>query len=81
ADPLRSVVVSVTKFNAGFAHNVIPNDATFAGTVRTLDPEVRTLAETRFRQIVEGLVAAHGAEAEISFHRNYPVTVNHPDET
>ncbi|WP_439872388.1 M20 aminoacylase family protein [Rhizobium leguminosarum] len=81
ADPLRSVVVSVTKFNAGFAHNVIPNDATFAGTVRTLDPEVRTLAETRFRQIVEGLLAAHGAEAEISFHRNYPVTVNHPDET
>ncbi|EJC81543.1 amidohydrolase [Rhizobium leguminosarum bv. trifolii WSM2297] len=81
ADPLSSVVVSVTKFNAGFAHNVIPNDATFAGTVRTLDPEVRTLAETRFRQIVEGLVAAHGAEAEISFHRNYPVTVNHPDET
>lgn len=81
ADPLRSVVVSVTKFNAGFAHNVIPNDATFAGTVRTLDPEVRTLAETRFRQIVEGLVAAHGAEADISFHRNYPVTVNHADET
>jgi hippurate hydrolase len=81
ADPLRSLVVSVTKFNAGFAHNVIPNDATFAGTVRTLDPEVRTLAETRFRQIVEGLVAAHGAEADISFHRNYPVTVNHPDET
>ena len=81
ADPLRSVVVSVTKFNAGFAHNVIPNDATFAGTVRTLDPEVRTLAETRFRQIIAGLVAAHGAEAEISFHRNYPVTVNHPDET
>ncbi|TAZ37898.1 amidohydrolase, partial [Rhizobium ruizarguesonis] len=55
ADPLRSLVVSVTKFNAGFAHNVIPNDATFAGTVRTLDPEVRTLAETPFRQIVEGL--------------------------
>ncbi|MBB5664487.1 hippurate hydrolase [Rhizobium leguminosarum] len=81
ADPISSVVVSVTKFNAGFAHNVIPNDATFAGTVRTLDPEVRTLAETRFRQIVEGLAAAHGAEAEISFHRNYPVTVNHPDET
>ncbi|MGO8190223.1 amidohydrolase, partial [Rhizobium leguminosarum] len=58
-----SVVVSVTKFNSGFAHNVIPNDATFAGTVRTLDPDVRTLAETRFRQIIECLVAAHGAEA------------------
>ncbi|CAN7501891.1 M20 aminoacylase family protein [Rhizobium sp. LjRoot258] len=80
-DPLRSVVVSVTKFNAGFAHNVIPNDATIAGTVRTLDEEVRNLAETRLKQVVNGLVAAHGAEVDINFHRNYPVTFNHATET
>ncbi|MDM9627245.1 M20 aminoacylase family protein [Rhizobium sp. S152] len=80
-DPLRSVVVSVTKFNAGFAHNVIPNDATFAGTVRTLDEAVRDQAESRFRQIVDGIAAAHEAQAEINFHRNYPVTSNHADET
>ncbi|SCW88591.1 hippurate hydrolase [Rhizobium mongolense subsp. loessense] len=81
ADPLRSIVVSVTKFNAGFAHNVIPNDAQIAGTIRTLDAEVRDLAETRLKQIINGLVAAHGAQADISFHRNYPVTVNHATET
>ncbi|MEX2694208.1 M20 aminoacylase family protein [Rhizobium mongolense] len=81
ADPLRSVVVSVTKFNAGFAHNVIPNDAQIAGTIRTLNAEVRDLAETRLKQIINGLVAAHGAQADISFHRNYPVTVNHATET
>ncbi|MBW9114460.1 amidohydrolase [Rhizobium cauense] len=80
-DPLRSVVVSVTKFNAGFAHNVIPNDATIAGTVRTLDEEVRNLAETRLKQVVNGLVAAHGAEVDIEFNRNYPVTFNHATET
>ncbi|MBB3658905.1 hippurate hydrolase [Rhizobium sp. BK650] len=80
-DPLRSVVVSVTKFNAGFAHNVIPNDATFAGTIRTLDDEVRAQAEARLRDVVEGICAAHGAEADINFHRNYPVTFNHADET
>ncbi len=81
ADPLKSVVVSVTKFNAGNAHNVIPNDASFAGTVRTLEPEMRDLAEQRFRQIVSGIAASHGAKAEIEFHRNYPVTFNHADET
>ena len=81
ADPLRSVVVSVTKFNAGFAHNVIPNDAQIAGTIRTLDADVRDLAEARLKQIINGLVAAHGAEAAINFHRNYPVTINHPTET
>ena len=81
ADPLKSVVVSVTKFNAGNAHNVIPNDASFAGTVRTLEAEMRDLAEQRFRQIVSGIAASHGAKAEIEFHRNYPVTFNHADET
>jgi amidohydrolase len=80
-DPLRSVVVSVTKFNAGFAHNVIPNEAALAGTVRTLDPEVRDLAEQRLKQIVNGIAATHGAEAEVSYHRNYPVTFNHAAET
>ena len=80
-NPLRSVVVSVTKFNAGFAHNVIPNDATFAGTIRTLDDEVRAQAEARLRQVVDGICLAHGAEADINFHRNYPVTFNHADET
>jgi len=81
ANPLKSVVVSVTTFNAGNAHNVIPNDASFAGTVRTLDPEMRDLAEQRFRQIVTGIATSHGAEVEIEFHRNYPVTFNHADET
>jgi amidohydrolase len=81
ADPLRSVVVSVTKFNAGFAHNIIPNEAQIAGTIRTLDADVRDLAEARLKQIINGLVAAHGAEADINFHRNYPVTINHATET
>ena len=27
------------------------------------------------------LAAAHGATAKFDYHANYPVTVNHPDET
>jgi amidohydrolase len=80
-DPLASVVVSVTKFNAGFAHNIIPEQAVLAGTVRTLRPEVRDLAEARIKQISESLASAYGARVTISYGRNYPVTVNHRDET
>jgi amidohydrolase len=80
-DPLQSVVVSVTKFHAGQASNIIPDVATFGGTVRTLKPEVRDLAETRIREIVSGLAAAHGASANVSYARNYPVTINHTAET
>ncbi|QRM53358.1 M20 aminoacylase family protein [Sinorhizobium sp. BG8] len=81
ADPVSCLVVSVTKFNAGFAHNVIPEQATLAGTVRTLSNEMREEAEARIRQICAGLAAAHGAEIAVRYHRNYPVTVNHPGET
>ncbi len=35
-DPLDSVVLSVTQFHAGDAHNIIPQRAELAGTVRTL---------------------------------------------
>ncbi|NTG47194.1 amidohydrolase [Agrobacterium rhizogenes] len=81
ADPLKSVVVTVTKFNAGNAYNVIPDNAGFAGTIRTLDPAIRDLAERRFKQIVAGIAASHDAEVDIEFQRNYPVTFNHADET
>lgn len=80
-DPLSSIVVSVTKFNAGHAHNVIPHTATLGGTMRTLTPENRALGEARMKQIAEGIAAAHGATAQFSFHRGYPVTVNHGAET
>ncbi len=81
ADPLRSVVVSVTRFEAGTTHNIIPDSATLGGTVRSLSEDVRELAETRIRQIVEGLALAHGATTEIEYERNCPVTVNHDRET
>ena len=81
ADPVSALVVSVTKFNAGFAHNVIPGEAALAGTVRTLDPAMRDEAEARIRQICAGIATANGAEITVAYHRNYPVTVNHPEET
>lgn len=45
-DPLASVVVSVTKFNAGSAHNVIPEQAVLPGTMRALTQEVRDTASS-----------------------------------
>ena len=81
ADPIKNVVVSVTKFQAGTAYNVIPETALVAGTVRTLDGEIRELAARRVAEICAGLGAATGAEFALDYHRNYPVTSNHPHET
>jgi hippurate hydrolase len=76
ADPLDSLVVSVTQFHAGFAHNVIPGEAVVSGTVRSLRAETRALAERRLREIADGIGAIHGLTAEMAYMPNYPVTRN-----
>lgn len=81
ANPLRSVVVSVTQFHAGTTHNIIPEEALLAGTVRSLDEQVRDLAERRIAEIAEGIARAHGATVEFDYERACPVTVNHAEET
>lgn len=80
-NPLDSVVVSVTIFEAGTAFNVIPETATLRGTIRSLTDSTRDLAEKRLNDIVNALCTAYGATAEIEFRRGYPVTSNHDDQT
>jgi hippurate hydrolase len=80
-DPLHAGVVSVTTFNAGDTFNVIPQRAKITGTGRSLDPLVRDLLERRMREVVLIVAAAHGATAKLHYTRNYPVTVNHPEQT
>jgi hippurate hydrolase len=80
-DPIESLVVSITKFHAGDAMNVIPPTAELAGTVRTLSKEMRDAAETRVRETVENVAKALGGEATLTYDRKYPVTFNHAAET
>jgi amidohydrolase len=82
ADPIKQVVVSVTSFETGSkAHNVIPETVTLKGTVRTLDPDIRDLAESRMKAIVEGTAATFGGTAKLDYKRNYPVMINSDEQT
>jgi hippurate hydrolase len=80
-DPLDACVVSVTRFEAGTANNIIPQSAWLNGTVRTLKPATSDLVEKRIREIAAGLAAAAGATARVEYRRNYPSTINHPTQT
>ncbi|SEK99973.1 M20 aminoacylase family protein [Roseovarius nanhaiticus] len=82
ADPTEQMVVSVTSIESlTKALNVIPGSVHLKGTVRTLNNEMRALAETRIRGICEHLGAAMGGSAELEFRSGYPVMVNHPAQT
>lgn len=74
--PFEPIVVTVGQFNAGTANNIIPDQATLIGTVRTLSDRARALAEAEFRRIVFQSAQAAGASAHIAWHHGYPVTCN-----
>ncbi|MFW5698202.1 MAG: M20 metallopeptidase family protein [Fimbriimonadaceae bacterium] len=75
-DPLESIVMTVGKLQAGTAVNIIPDEAYFAGTMRTLNDDTRALGKNRFYEIVESVTKALGCEVEIKWNTGYPVTFN-----
>ena len=79
--PLDAGVLSITQIHAGSATNVIPDDATLIGTVRTFTVPVLDLMEQRMRDVATHTAAAFGADVEFNFKRNYPPLINHPLET
>ncbi len=80
-DPVKSAVVTITVFQTGVADNVIPQKVRLRGTARTLDEGVRVMVEERLHRIVEHTAAAYGAKAKLGYRRNYPVLVNHDEQT
>jgi amidohydrolase len=75
-DPLDSAVISITKLHAGSAYNVIPAEATLAGTVRSFRPETRQAMEHSVTRVAQNVAAAFGATAEVVYRRGYPPTIN-----
>lgn len=80
-DPLHSAVVSITKFQAGNAHNVIPHTAELAGTVRTFEPETRALVTARIRDICAGLATSFAADIDVAIRPIFSVLENWPEQT
>lgn len=80
-DPMQTAVITVGVFQAGHTANVIPESATLELSIRSFDPVVRKLLETRIRALVESHVAGYGATADIDYVIGYPVVVNSHAET
>ncbi|MEA2248362.1 MAG: hypothetical protein QOH46_2891 [Solirubrobacteraceae bacterium] len=75
-DPLERAVVSVGRFHAGGAANVLPDRAELAGTVRSFDPEIRRQLPELIEEVVRGVTSAHGAEYELDYQFGYEPVVN-----
>ncbi|WP_028977064.1 M20 family metallopeptidase [Sporolactobacillus terrae] len=80
-DPQQAAVVTIGKFNAGVAPNVIADTATMEGTVRTFDPAVREKVKKELASIVENVCAAYHAQGSVDYRDGYPAVYNHEKET
>jgi len=74
--PLGSAVVTVGAIHGGQAFNVIPDEVTLTGTVRTFDPELRRSMPERIRRIAGGVAGALQCEAEVEVRPGNPAVVN-----
>ncbi len=72
--------MSICMFHAGDTQNVIPATAKLTGTARSLQPHIRDLLEKRIVEVTKATAAMFGAEADVVYKRDYPVTRNHERE-
>jgi amidohydrolase len=73
------VVISVGKINAGVRENIIPEELTMAGTIRTLDSAMQKDVHEKVRLTATKIAESFGATAEVSFDTKTLVTYNTPE--
>ena len=78
-DVFDPIVITVGSFNAGTARTIIPDEATFDATVRAFSTSGQDRIEVEAVRLCRSVAAAYGMEADVSFEREYPATINAPD--
>ncbi len=74
--PESPVVLTAGQIKGGVRFNIIPDEVTMAGTLRTFDPAVREDVIARLRSTAEHTARASGATATLSVAGNAPLTSN-----
>lgn len=74
---LQPAVISVTMVKGGTTFNVIPEEVTLAGTIRTFDEGLRNKIIERIESIVKHYAEAWGCEGRFELSEGYvPPTIN-----
>jgi len=74
-------IVSVTKFNAGSAYNVLPDQVQIAGCTRTFSDTTRDFIHHKMQGIVETLSILYGAKGVIAWGKGASSVINHSEVT
>ncbi len=74
--PRAPSVITIGMIRGGQRRNIIPAEVELQGTIRTYDPHVQDLIERRIREVLDGVTRSAGATFDMSYLRQYPVTIN-----
>ena len=73
------VVITVGKINGGVRENIIPEEMTMAGTIRTLDDAMQKDVHEKIKITAQKIAESMGATAEVSIETKTLVTYNTPE--
>jgi amidohydrolase len=74
--PLQSGVLTIGAVHGGAAFNVIPDEVTLLGTLRSFDATLRASLPERIARIAGGVAEALGCRAEVEVKAGNPAVVN-----
>ncbi len=80
-DPIEPRVLTIGSIHAGTATNIIPDEATISGTLRTMNEEWRKKAWKLIEKIARGIASTYGADCEVKISKGYPVLINDLEAT
>ena len=75
-NPLIPMVVTVGTIHGGAAVNIIPDEVTMSGTIRTINREIRKEIPGLMERMVAETARASGGDAEFRLTPGYPPVIN-----
>ena len=80
-DAAKSCVMTIGKFEAGAAANIIPDTAVLEGTIRSNDPDARKLMVRRMKEVSNKVAETYGGTVEITMLSEVPPLICNHDLT
>ncbi len=77
----EAAVITVGRIQSGIRENIIPEEAFFAGTIRTLDESMQDKIHEKIKLTATKIAESAGATAEVTIEKKTPVTYNDPSLT
>ncbi|MCB2311573.1 amidohydrolase [Clostridium tagluense] len=74
--PTDAAVITIGSIHGGTAQNIIPEEVTISGIIRTMKSEHREYIKKRLVQVVEGIVHSMRGKCEIDIEESYPCLYN-----